>query len=107
MEHRKEKRFVSYAKVILVGKESLGYLRDLNSLGCQIDFIEPPSIETGDQIEIRIIPNEELNLPNIQLVLTIRWMRQDAIYYSIGGALSEAPNEHSEAYQELLTYFKG
>ncbi len=107
MEHRKEKRFVSYAKVILVGKESLGYLRDLNSLGCQIDFIEPPSIETGDQIQIRIIPNEELNLPNIQLVLTIRWMKQDEIYYSIGGALSEAPNEHSEAYQELLTYFKG
>ncbi len=107
MEHRKEKRFISYAKVILVGKESPGYLRDLNSLGCQIDFIDPPSIDKGDQIEIRIIPNEELNLPNIQLILTIRWMKQNAIYYSIGGAFSEVPDEHNEAYQELLTYFRG
>jgi hypothetical protein len=107
MEQRREKRFISYAKVILAGKESLGYLRDINSLGCQIDFIEPPSLQRGDQIEIRIIPDEELNLPPIQLTLTIRWMKPDAVYYSIGGSLSEVPTEHSEAYQELLTYFKG
>ena len=107
MEHRKEKRFISYAKVILVGMESLGYLRDINSLGCQVDFIEPPPIKEGDDIEIRIIPNEELNLPPIQLTLSIKWIKTDAVYYSIGGALSVVPDKYSETYQKLLTYFKG
>jgi hypothetical protein len=107
MEHRKEKRFISYAKVILIGKESLGYLRDINSLGCQIDFIEHPPIKEGDQIDIRIIPNEELNLPAIQLTLTVRWIKEDAVYYSIGGSLSVVPDQYSDAYQKLLSYFKG
>jgi hypothetical protein len=107
MEKRREKRFISYAKVILIGKDSLGYLRDINSLGCQIDFIEPPALQTGDQIEIQIMPNEELSLPNIRLSLNVKWMRQDTVYYSIGGSLSQVPDEYREAYQKLLSYFKG
>ena len=50
MEHRQEKRFSSYAKVVFLEQNKLGYLRDLNHLGCQIDFLEAPSLKINDQI---------------------------------------------------------
>ena len=106
MEHRREKRFASYAKVVLVETNNLGYLRDLNSLGCQIDFLEPPPIKPEDTVEVRIIPNEELNLPNIDLFLSIRWMRQEDPFFSIGGAFAQIPEVHRDAYEGLLSYFR-
>lgn len=106
MEHRREKRFASYAKVLLVGRDNLGYLRDLNSLGCQVDFLEPPPVEIGDSVEICVIPNEELSIPNVDLFLEIKWMRQDQPFFSLGGALDRIPEEHEDAYQRLLSYFR-
>ena len=106
MEHRQEKRFSSYAKVILLEQDKFGYLRDLNHSGCQIDFLESPSLKMEDQIEIRIIPNEELNLPVIEQMLKVQWMRQDNdLFFSIGGSLSRITEENKEAFNRLLSHF--
>ena len=106
MEHRREKRFASYAKVVLVDTNNLGYLRDLNSLGCQVDFVEPPPVKIGDKVEICIIPNEEMGIPNVELTVEIKWMRQEQPFISLGGALDHLPDEQGQHYESLLSYFR-
>ena len=107
MDNRREKRYISYAKIRLIGKNNLGYLRDLNSLGCQIDFIDPPPIQVEDTIEVQIIPNEELDIQDFELFLTVKWIRQDSVYFSIGGSVSRIPEVHADVYEKLIAYFKG
>ena len=106
MEHRKEKRFSSYAKVILKGQDKLGYLRDLNRLGCQIDFLEAPDLAVDEEIKIRVIPGEELDFAPLDLVLIVRWTKRDSeLFSSIGGSLSEVSEEDQVSYERLLSAF--
>ncbi|HUV08326.1 MAG TPA: hypothetical protein VMX75_11390 [Spirochaetia bacterium] len=106
MEHRKTKRFSSYAKIILLEQNKLGYLRDLNHLGCQIDFLEPPALQVNDEIAVRIIPNEEFGLPLLDLTLVVKWMKKESeLFFSIGAALSQIPDKHRNTFEKLLAAF--
>ena len=106
MKHEREERYNSYAKVVLTSQNNLGYLRDLNTKGCQVDFIDPPTIDKDKSAELQIIPNEEFGIPNFSFFLDVKWMRQEQIYYSVGGTVAMIPEEHKPAFENLLTYFK-
>jgi hypothetical protein len=104
-EHRREERYSSYAKAVLVSQNNLGYLRDMNKSGCQVDFIDPPNLNKDSVVEITVIPNEELGIDNFNLLLTVKWMRQDQVYYSIGGVHAIITDGDREAFDKLLGYF--
>ena len=104
-EHRSEERYSSYAKVVLINQNNLGYLRDLNGQGCQVDFVDPPDIQMGGVSEVMIIPNEELTIENFNLLLTVRWIRQDKVYYSVGGEHAMITDTDRDAFDALLAYF--
>ena len=104
-EHRREERYSSYAKVVLVSQNNLGYLRDMNRQGCQVDFVDPPDIQQDTVVEMTIIPNEDLSIEKFNLLLTVRWIRQDKVYYSVGGEHALITDTEQEAFDELLGYF--
>ena len=56
-------------------------------------------------VEITVIPSEELGIENFNLLLTVRWIRQDKVYYSVGGEPAMITDSDREAYNDLLGYF--
>ena len=104
-EHRKRERYSSYAKVVPSSQNNLGYLRDLSTQGCHVDFVSPSEVRKDSVVEIIVIPNEELGIDNFNLLLTVRWIQQDKLYFSIGGEHAMINDTDKESFDELLGYF--
>jgi hypothetical protein len=102
---RNEPRVASYARVFLTEQQVVGHLRDLSREGCRISILDAPSLNRGDELDVIIVPNEDLGLPRIPANLTIRWVQADRPALSIGGRFSMIPAEYTEAWERLVDYF--
>ena len=100
-DQRKNPRNKTYAKVLLEGSGTLGYLRDLSKEGCQLAFIGNPSVEKGRVVKIDVLPAEEMKIPRFSLEVQIMWTRNDPVYYLAGGLITATKNE-----ERLLQLFK-
>jgi hypothetical protein len=107
MENKRDKtRSVSYARVFLTEQGVVGHLRDLSAEGCRLSFLAPgPSLETGREIDVVIVPVEGLGIPRIPTNFVPRWIRTDGPSLQTGGILSTIPREFRDAYERLRAYF--
>ena len=104
---RDETRAATYARVYLTEQSVAGYLRDLSTDGCRISFLAPgPPLEKGREIDVVIIPNEELGIPRIPTNFVIRWVSRDGPSVFAGGILSSIPQEFRDAFERLVAYFQ-
>ena len=102
-DQRRNPRNKAYAKVLLEGSGTLGYLRDLSREGCQLAFIGNPSVDKGGDVTIDVLPAEEMKIPRFSLEVQIMWTRKDPVYYLAGGLITSTQNE--ERLAQLFKYY--
>ena len=105
-ETRRQKRASSYARVYLTAEQKYGYLRDLSEDGCGMSFLEPPTLRLGDEVDVLIVPNHDIDLPRVPAVLLVRWLHAEGPSYFVGGALFRIPEEHTDAWRRLVAFFR-
>lgn len=103
-DQRRNPRNKAYAKVLLEGSGTLGYLRDLSREGCQLAFIGNPSVDKGGGVTIDVLPAEEMKIPRFSLEVQIMWTRKDPVYYLAGGLIISTQNE--ERLSQLFKYYE-
>jgi hypothetical protein len=102
-DQRKDPRNKAYAKVLLEGSGTLGYLRDLSREGCQLAFIGNPSVDKGAVVSLEVLPAEEMEIPPFSMDVRIMWTRNDPVYYLAGGLINSTQDE--ERLKRLFQYY--
>jgi hypothetical protein len=107
-ELRKDPRVSGYAKALLLKPKAPGYIRDLSRRGCQVAFMQAVSVAAGDLITVRIIVEHDITLPPFEIALRVRWVKPDAIWFTLGGEIESAPAPGSETvFEKLVDYYAG
>ena len=107
-ELRKDPRVSGYAKALLLEPKTPGYIRDLSRHGCQVAFLQAVTAAAGDLITVRVMAEHDTTLPAFDIVLRVRWVRPDSIWFAIGGEIEKAPAAGSETvFEKLVDYYAG
>jgi len=105
-EQRKSPRNKTYAKVLLEGSSTPGYLRDLSPDGCQLALIRPLSVQKGDSLTVSVLPAEEMGIPRFSVTVEIMWTRSDPVYFFVGAIIAPVTDKESEErLEELFKYY--
>ena len=105
MERRRETRFTTYAKVVELQKKRIGYLHDINKSGFKIGFLEETNFKQGEDIEVVIIPEEELNLSFFKAHVIIKWEENDEVFFNVGCEISKISDDDKKNFNKLELYF--
>lgn len=109
---RKSPRSKTYAKLLVEGTNTLGYLRDLSRQGCQVALLAPLAAEAKQTLTITILPEPEIGVPRFRMALEVRWSRTSPPYFLLGGECRPLPGDpggggECRAMEELLRYYAG
>ena len=105
-EQRKSRRNKTYAKVLLKGSGSLGYMRDLSQEGCQLALISKPDLKRGDHLEVEVLPAEEMSIGRFSVTIQVMWTRSDPPYFIAGGLITTVPQPNSaQRLEQLYRYY--
>jgi hypothetical protein len=107
-EHRLQPRVSGYAKALLVGPNTPGYIRNLSRTGCQVAFVQTVEAATGDLIKVRVIAEHDPAIPQFQISLRVRRIKPDALWCVLGGEI-EAVSGHQDkkVFEKLVDYYAG
>ena len=107
-ENRHQPRVSGYAKALLVGANTPGYIRDLSRTGCQVAFVQAVSAVPGDLIKIRVIDEHDPSVPQFDINLRVRRVQPDALWCVMGGEIeSVSGHEDENAFAKLVEYYAG
>jgi hypothetical protein len=107
-DNRRGPRSRTYAKVLVEGAGTLGYLRDLSREGCQLALLAPLAADSGETLTIRILPEPDTGVQEFRMTLEVRWSRTSSPYFLVGG-VSRAVGASAESgpLEQLLHYYAG
>jgi hypothetical protein len=107
-DQRKNPRVSGYAKALLVGPTTPGYIRDLSRSGCQVAFMQAVPASLGDLLTIRVIAEQGLSIPPFDLSLRVRWLKPDPLWFAIGGEIEAVScKEDENVFERLVEYYTG
>jgi hypothetical protein len=107
-EHRHQPRVSGYAKALLIGPNTPGYIRDLSRTGCQVAFVQTVAAVAGDLIKVRVIDEHDPSVPQFQISLRVRRIKPDALWCVLGGEIeSVSGHEDQSAFEKLVDYYAG
>jgi hypothetical protein len=104
-EQRSHERSTAHAKAVFVDTMTPGYLRDLSSSGCQVAFMAPVPAQEGLSVKIQVIPVHDPAQTPFQLLLDVRWIRNDPLWYLMGGKIRGATSEDTASLEKLIAYY--
>ena len=105
-ELRKNPRVSGYAKALLVGQMTPGYVRDLSRSGCQVAFMQSVAAAAGDLITVRVIAEHDTSIPPFEISLRVRWVKPDPIWWALGGEIeSVGGQEAQDVFEKLVDYY--
>lgn len=107
-EQRQQPRVSGYAKALLVGPNTPGYIRDLSRTGCQVAFVETVAAAAGDLIKVRVIDEHDPSIPEFQISLRVRRIKPDALWCVLGGEIEAVSgHEDEKVFEKLVDYYAG
>ena len=107
-ELRKNPRVSGYAKALLVGQMTPGYIRDLSRSGCQVAFMQSVAAAAGDLITVRVIAEHDPSIPPFEISLRVRWVKPDPLWWTLGGEIeSVGGHEAQDIFEKLVDYYAG
>ncbi len=108
VEHRQQPRVAGYAKALLVGPNTPGYIRDVSRTGCQVAFLQAVSAVAGDLIKIRVIDEHDPSVAQFDINLRVRRIQPDALWCVLGGVIeSVSGHEDENVFAKLVEYYAG
>ena len=106
-ENRRNHRVIGYAKTLHLAECVPGYIRDISSTGCHVSFTSEVRAVPGDLMELRVMPAHDPSIASFRITLRIRWVKADAIWFSVGGQVEALSNEKDkESFAQLLRYYE-
>jgi hypothetical protein len=106
VEHRHQPRIASYAKALLVGPNTPGYIRNLSRTGCQVAFLQTVPAVAGDLLKIQVIDEHDPSVTQFQISLRVRRIKPDAIWCVLGGEIeSVSGHEDEHVFEKLVDYY--
>jgi hypothetical protein len=107
-ENRHQPRVSGYAKALLVGPNTPGYIRDLSRTGCQVAFVQAVPAVAGDLIKVRVIDEHDPSVPQFDINLRVRRIQPDALWCVLGGEIeSVSGHEDENVFAKLVEYYAG
>jgi hypothetical protein len=107
-EHRQQPRVSSYAKALLIGPNTPGYIRDLSRTGCQVAFLQTVAAAPGDLIHVRVIAEHDQTIPQFEISLRVRRTKPDALWCVLGGEIEAVSSREDEkVFDKLVDYYAG
>jgi len=105
-EKRASERENCYAKLVLSEDKLPGYIRDVSLLGFRIEIPGDIDIETGKEINARVIPMEETEGDAFGVRLEVRWVRKEEPFTAVGMRLIELESDQARLeYNRLIEYY--
>ena len=106
-DKRKNPRIAGYAKAIVAGAMTPGYIRDLSRTGCQVSFMQPIDVATGSLIKLEVIAEHDPTIAPFRLSLRVLWMKKDPLWHFVGGEIeSLSCREDEECFERLVDYYE-
>lgn len=106
-EQRKNRRVLGYAKALHVPTRTPGYIRDLSSTGCQVAFMQPLPVHSGDTLDIMVMAEHDPTIAAFAVRLTARWVKADAIWFSVGGETTGPESgTDRDSFAALVSYYE-
>ena len=106
-DKRKHPRIVGYAKAVVAGAMTPGYIRDLSRTGCQVSFMQPISAATGSLLKMDVIAEHDPTIAPFQLCIRVRWLKADPPWYSLGGEIETLScRADEECFERLVAYYE-
>jgi hypothetical protein len=106
-EQRRHERATAQAKAVFVDTITSGYLRDLSTSGCQVAFMTPVPAKEGQIVTIQIVPVHDPAAAPFHIQLEVRWLRNDPLWFLMGGKTQGVTALDSEALGKLVDYYLG
>lgn len=105
---RKEKREPCYGKLIFLGSDVPGYIRDISEQGMRIDVPLPfePYVNPQDTCTVKVLPEGDAVFEPFTADIEIRWIRTDSLFTSIGARLTRLEEGKKGAYETLLSLYR-
>ncbi len=104
-EQRRYERAPAHAKAVFVSTMTPGYLRDLSATGCQVAFMAPVPVKEGQTVVIQIVPVHDPASAPFHIRLDVRWVRNDPLWYMMGGKTTGVTAQDGECLVRLLDYY--
>ncbi len=106
-EQRRNPRSKAYAKVLLEGGSTPGYLRDLSMDGCQLALLKALPLREGDSLAVTILPDEQIGVSPFSVIIRTVWTRSDPVYFLIGARIESLPEEEQTgSLKALIDYYR-
>jgi hypothetical protein len=105
-DKRRSPREKCYAKALFVDDEAPSYVRDISEAGVRVDKLGRDDTAPGQWRTIRVLPEEETEIPPFSLRMQVRWVRKEGLFYAIGASV-HPPEDPSaaKAYRALLDLY--
>jgi len=104
-EQRRDERATTHAKAVFPGSQTPGYLRDLSASGCQVAFMDPVPVKEGQTVTVQIIPVHEPTIEPFQILLDVRWARNDPLWHLMGGKVRGVTAQDAASLEKLVRYY--
>ncbi len=106
-EQRRQPRAKCYAKVLFSASMTPGYIRDLSRTGCQISFVQQVPADIGRKVSVEVVAGPEPFFEPFTLGVTVRWVKIDGIFFSLGGEIAEVSGGFEEGpFSRLVEYYQ-
>lgn len=106
-EQRKNPRVAGYAKAVFTQSMTPGYIRDISAEGCQVAFMQPLPLTSGDEVTIRVIAVHDPSVAPFALTLRVRWVKNDQPWFLVGGETRAPTDADARSMEALVMYYAG
>ncbi len=106
-EQRRNPRVAGYAKAVFTQSMTPGYIRDISADGCQVAFMQPLPVASGDEVTIRVIAVHDPSVAPFALTLRVRWVKNDQPWSLVGGETNAPTEADARSRDALVTYYAG
>ncbi|MDC7224839.1 MAG: PilZ domain-containing protein [Spirochaetales bacterium] len=69
-----------------------GQIRDITTEGMKIALFGHPPLSPEEKVNVKIIPDESLNIPSFYVRGTVRWVKKDPLTVNFGLSFTEGAN---------------
>jgi hypothetical protein len=105
-DKRRAPREKCYAKALFIDDEAPGYVRDISEAGVRVDKLGRPNASPGQWRTIRVLPEEETEIPPFRVRIQVRWVRREELFYAIGASVHPPEDAGAAtAYHALLDLY--
>jgi hypothetical protein len=84
VNRRNSLRNYSYAKVVFLDRNILGYVRDISQRGMRVEVFSDREEEPREGVTLTVIPDPDLKLDPFNLQAQVRWSRPNGPTVSVG-----------------------